>query len=163
MIKYSFRIIGTILHSRNSSLDCFLKSCSSRIICAALFVILVNFQVNIYYNPLKLNNSNLSGIIKQNSRFVIQVFLDSLSNAKDEFTFLLIWFMCQVQENVASTKTPRTFSHWLSLIWRPLIDISNISSYKVSVLNQYTWSLFLIHLKPFYFRNTSAKYLLILY
>ena len=57
--------------------------------------------------------------------------------------------MCSVQENDASTKTPRTFSHWLSLIWKPLID-------KVSVLNQYTWSLFLIHLKPFYFRNTSA-------
>jgi hypothetical protein len=30
---------------------CLLKSCSSRIILAALFVILVNFQVNIYYNP----------------------------------------------------------------------------------------------------------------
>jgi uncharacterized membrane-anchored protein len=32
-----FFVIGTIPHSRNNSLDCFLKSCSSRIILAFFF------------------------------------------------------------------------------------------------------------------------------
>jgi hypothetical protein len=78
-----------------------------------------------------------------------------LSMIKFSYTSLQ-WFSSYLNDRRQIVSISNTFSDLQQVK-------SGVPQGNVSVLNQCTWSLFLIHLKPFYFRNTSAKYLLILY